>query len=110
MSKHAVKQRTTCTAVTIRERVDGLELSMRDRCVSKHRDVDALAELNEISHQRWHPVMVGRHKRRRMRRDPPTSNPHLLVTEFPGEVWRALTEEGMLHCDDCFFIYSVCEF
>ena len=100
MSQHAVQQCTSRATVTVGERVDRLELRVRDRRMSEHGNVRAPTEGDEIHHERRHTVVVWRHEGRRVRRDGAASDPDLLVAELPCDVRCALTQKSVLHRDD----------
>jgi hypothetical protein len=82
VQQHGVQERARSAAVAVGERVDGLELDVGQRSVGEGRQVVAVHETHEISHQsghlgggRWHVVRVTRVERR-------TTHPDLLLA--PG--------------------------
>ena len=54
--KHAVQKCPTGTAVSVGERMDGLELRVEQGCLGNGGDVVSLSKGNEIVQARTHPV------------------------------------------------------
>lgn len=58
---HGVDQRSTDSAITVGERVDGLELGMGQRCLGKGRRGRLSCESEQVLHERFELIRFNPH-------------------------------------------------
>ena len=93
-------QGTTGAAVAVRERMDRLELRVRQSCVSEQRDITTTNECHEVRDRRLNAVVVGRNEERFVGSDVAAADPHLLPPPPAGDLGRARFEERRVHGED----------
>ena len=78
-TQHDVDERTPGAAVAVQERVDRLELRVRERGLSQRRQIVGVQEGAEVLEQRWHRLVRWRNELRdagRLSSDPVLLLPH----------------------------------
>jgi len=95
-----MQQGASCPPVSVGERVDGLELGMRESGLRENGDVVACDEGDQIVDGAWHPLVMGRHKFGAVGPMGATADPYLFLAPFASDLRTARTKESLVHRQD----------
>jgi len=80
VAQHRLDDCATGSAVAVWERVDRLELGVRDCDLGQCRDVDSADECDEVIYRRRNTVVVRRNEVGKVRAEGVAADPHLFVS------------------------------
>lgn len=97
MVEHRAHEGTARPPAAIKERVNGLELCMRDGDLHERLQVIACNESQHVGHRCRHTIMVWRHELRPVRMAPVTATDPHLFSPIPASQRGVVSEDRRLH-------------
>ncbi len=106
-TQHRVYQRPAGTAVPVGERVDRLELGVRDRGLAQRRQIGPADEPRQVVHQSGDVTVVRRNEGGGVRAVGIPTDPHLLLAPPAGDPRGVPGHESRVHGQDRALIKAV---